>query len=385
MPGPSTSSIHGQRDSAYRSVIYPIYPSAAFAVENNEAYARLNDYGNDEYFYTRYDNPTLRQVSEKLARLEGAQEGLLFASGMTAITTSLLALLQSGDTIASARNIYGGTYKFLRDYAPRYGIHVIFLDTEQLYMVDKYAPTAKVVYFETPINPRADCVAIRPVVAAARRIGATIILDNTFATPINQQPIAMGVDLVIHSTTKFLGGHNDITGGAVLGARSIIETLFEARKIFGGIPSPYEAYLLDRSLKTLEIRMARHNDNALLLAQFFEAEAKVKRVFYPGLASSPDYAIAREQMSGFGGMLCIELADMDSAVRFVNALKLAQNVGHLGGAETMVAMPRFTSHAALNDDELQAAGLSPAMVRISVGLENVDDLLDDFRSALAAV
>ncbi len=385
MPGPTTLAIHGQRDTQYRSVIYPIYPSAAFAVADNEAYARLNDYGGDEYFYTRYDNPTLRQAAQKLARLEGAEEGLLFASGMTAITTTLLALLQNGDTLVAPRGVYGGTYKFLRDYAPRYGINAVMLPFEQFYELDKHAPKAKIVYLETPVNPHVACIAIRPIVEAARRIGALIILDNTFATPINQQPIAMGVDIVIHSTTKFLSGHNDITGGAVVGGRALIETLFEARKIFGGIPSPHDAYLLDRSLKTLELRMARHNDNALLLAQFFEAEPRVKRVFYPGLPSSPDYDIARQQMNGFGGMLCIAFADLDSAVRFVNALKLVQNVGHLGGAETMVAMPRFTSHAALSDDELRDAGLSSAMVRISVGLENVDDLLDDFRQALASV
>jgi cystathionine beta-lyase/cystathionine gamma-synthase len=383
--GKSTTAIHGKIEPSARPVTYPIYQTAAFSVESNEAYARLSDYGNDEYFYTRYDNPTLRNVSDKLAKLEHAEEGLLFASGMTAITTTLMTFLDQGDTIASSRALYGGTLQFFRDYAPRFGIKVVLLDEDELYAVDQHAPEAKIVYFETPVNPRTDCLSIRRIVEAAKRIGALIVADNTFASPINQNPIDFGVDLVIHSLTKYIGGHNDVTGGAVLGSRERLLPVFAARKIFGGIPSPHDAFLIDRSLKTLEIRMAQHNVSALTIARFFEDEPKVKVALYPGLESLPSHAIAREQMRGYGGMVCIDLGSLEAAQAFCDHLKIALNVAHLGGPETLIAIPVITSHASLTPEELAKAHLSPGMVRISIGLENTEDLIADFKGALAAV
>jgi cystathionine beta-lyase/cystathionine gamma-synthase len=380
--GISTTSIHGKIEPNARPITYPIYQTAAFSVETNETYARLSDFGGDEYFYTRYDNPTLRNVSDKLAKLEHTEEGLLFASGMTAITTTLMAFLSHGDTIASSRALYGGTLQFLRDYAPRYGIQVVLLDEDELYQVDQHAPGAKIVYFETPVNPRTDCVSIRRTVEAAKRIGALVVADNTFASPINQNPVDFGVNLVIHSLTKYIGGHNDVTGGAVLGSRELLLPIFAARKVFGGIPSPHDAFLLDRSLKTLELRMAQHNASALAIAQFFEDEPKVKSVVYPGLESSPSYAIAREQMNGYSGMVCINLGTLEAAEAFCDGLGVAQNVAHLGGAETMVSIPVITSHSTLTPEELAKARLSPGMVRISVGLENTTDLIADFKGAL---
>jgi cystathionine beta-lyase/cystathionine gamma-synthase len=384
--GKATRAIHGKLEPSARPVIYPIYQTAAFSVTSNEAYERIGDYGSgDEYFYTRYDNPTLRNVAEKLAKLENAEECLLFASGMNAITTVLLTLLRSGDTIATSRALYGGTVSFLRDYAPTYGINVVLLDEAELYAVDRHAPDAKVVYFETPVNPRTDCILIRRVVEAAKRIPAKVVIDNTFASPVNQMPLDLGVDLSIHSATKYLGGHNDITLGAVMGSREDILPLFAARKVFGGIPSPHDAFLLDRSLKTLEIRMQQHNTSALALARFLEDAPKVRQVFYPGLESSPSYAIAQEQMRGGGGMICITLDNLDAAKALCEHLQVALQVAHLGGPETLVSIPALTSHAALNEDELRKVGLSPGMVRISVGLENTEDLIEDFQQALAAI
>lgn len=383
--GPSTRMIHGKRETTHRPVTFPIYQTAAFAVESNEAYQRLNEYGTDEYFYTRYANPSWRSVEEKLAQLEHTDEALLFSSGMAAIATVLLTLLQNGDTIAAARTLYGGTFQLIRDYLPRSGIQVVLLDEEDLYRVHEVVPQAKVVYFESPVNPRTDCLSIQKVVDSARKIGARVVKDNTFASPINQTPIDFGVDVVIHSATKYLGGHSDITIGAVAGPREQILPIYAARRIFGGIPSPHDAFLLDRSLKTLEIRMEQHNRSALSLARFFEDEPKVKRVYYPGLESAPTYKIAQEQMRAYGGMLCIALEDLDSARRFCEQLSLALNVPHLGSAETMVSIPALTSHSMLNDDELAQVGLTRGMVRISVGLENTDDLLEDFRQALMTV
>jgi cystathionine beta-lyase/cystathionine gamma-synthase len=383
--GISTTSIHGKIEPNARPITYPIYQTAAFSVESNDSYAHLSDYGGDEYFYTRYDNPTLRNVSEKLAKLEHTEECLLFASGMNAITTALMAYLSAGDTIASSRALYGGTLQFFRDYAPRYGIKVVLLDEDDLYTVDKQVPEAKIVYLETPVNPRTDCLSIRKVVEAAKRIGAMIVADNTFASPINQNPADFGVDLIIHSLTKYIGGHNDVTGGAVLGSREHLLPIFAARKVFGGIPSPHDAFLIDRSLKTLEIRMAQHNTSALTIAQFFEDEAKVQQVLYPGLESSPSHAIAREQMSGYSGMVCIDLGSLEAAQQFCDGLQVALNVAHLGGPETLIAIPVITSHSALTPDELKKARLSPGMVRISVGLENTEDLIADFKGALRKI
>jgi len=380
--GLSTRAIHGKREPHARPVTYPIYQTAAFSVENSDGYAQINDYGGDSYFYTRYDNPTLRNVAEKLAELEHAEECLLFASGMTAITTTLLAHLKAKDTVAVSRTLYGGTVAFFRDWAPRYGIRVVWLDNEQLYHVDQHAPNAKLVYFETPVNPRCDCVSIRRVVQAATRIGALVVKDNTFASPINQTPLDLGVDVVVHSATKYIGGHSDVTAGAVMGSRTLLTPIFSARKVFGGIPSPHDAFLLDRSLKTLEIRMAQHNASALALAQFFQQQPSIKQVLYPGLPTSPDYAVAREQMTGFGGMLCIELESLETAKRLCDRLRVALNVAHLGGPETLVSIPVLTSHSMLNAEELAQAKLSPGMVRISVGLENTADLIADFAQAL---
>ncbi len=383
--GRATDAIHGKIEPGLRPVTYPIYQTAAFSVPASDGFTHINDYGGDEYFYTRYDNPTLRNVAEKLAKLEDAEDCLLFGSGMSAITTTLLALLRSGDTLAASNALYGGTLTFLRDWLPRYGVNVVLLDEEKLYAVDQQVPAAKVVYFETPTNPRSDCLSIRRVVAAAKRIGAVVVKDNTFASPINQMPLRLGVDIALHSATKYLGGHNDITMGAVMGSRAMLSPIFSARKVFGGIPSPHDAFLLDRSLKTLDLRMAQHNANALALAQFFADESKVKAVYYPGLSSSPGYAVAREQMRGGGGMLCIALDHLEAAKTLCDHLQVALNVAHLGGPETMVSIPVLTSHSMLNDAELRAAGLSPGMVRISAGLEDTADLIADFRGALGQV
>jgi cystathionine beta-lyase/cystathionine gamma-synthase len=383
--GKSTQAIHGKIEPHARPVTYPIYQTTAFSVESSDAFEHIGDFRGEGYFYSRYDNPTLRNVSEKLAKLEHAEECLLFASGMTAITTALMTFLSSGDTIAAARGLYGGTLQFLRDFAPRYGINVVLLDEHELYEVEKYAPQSKVLYFETPVNPRADVLSIRRVVEAGRGIGALVMKDNTFASPINQNPIDFGVDLVIHSATKYIGGHSDVTAGAVLGSRKLMEKVFVARKVFGGIPSPHDAFLLDRSLKTLELRVAQHNKNALALAEFLQSEAKIRQVLYPGLPSFEGYAVACEQMRGFGGMLCVELASFEAAKRLCESLQVALNAAHLGTAETLVSIPALTSHAALSEDELRQAKLSRGMVRISVGLENTEDLIADFEQALTTI
>ena len=387
MEGKNTSAtrmIHGRPD-AEQSLVYPIYQTVAFSVEGNQDYSALNEYDADRFFYTRYSNPTLRNVEQKLAALEHGEECLLFSSGMNAITMTLLKLLKSGDTVVTARTVYGSTLHYIEDFLPNYGIQSVILGEEDLYRLDEIAPEATVVFFETPVNPRVDCISISRVVAAAKRCGALTIIDNTFASPINQTPLEYGVDVSIHSVTKYIGGHADVTAGAVITTRELIEPLYEARKMLGGIPSPQDAFLIDRSLKSLHVRMKLHNENAMQLARYFEDEVKVKEVLYPGLEGSSNHEIAKEQMSGFGGMLCIDLGRLEAARTFSESLQLLRNVPHLGAAETMVCLPALTSHARFSEDQLRAAGLSPGLVRISVGLEDVDDLIADCRQALQQI
>lgn len=380
----ATQAVHGRRDTSFRSANYPIYHSTTFAVARSADYASFGR-SRDVAIYTRYSNPTIRNVEEKLARLEQAEDGVLFASGMAAVTTTLLALLRAGDAMAASARLYGVTHRFLRDVAPRLGVDVRFLDDDELYDLEHYAPTAKLVYFETPVNPTSDCLDIGAVVAAAKRVGALTVMDNTFASPVNQNPLPLGVDLVLHSATKYLGGHSDLMAGAALGPAALIETVHRAMVVFGGCSNPHEAALLDRSLKTLAVRVAAHNQTAQALAEFFATEPKVRQVHYPGLPSSPVHEIARRQMRGFGGMLAIELADLDAASRFCDALEVALNATSLGSVETLVSIPVLTSHLHMSDDELRRAGVTPGTVRISAGLEDLDDLLADFQQALAKV
>lgn len=379
----STRSIHGRRDRSFRSANYPVYASTTFAVNRSDDYERSD--GEEFYVYTRYANPTIRNVEEKIARLENAEDGVLFSSGMAAIVSSILTFVKKGDAIAASSRLYGVAYRFLRDVVPQYGIDVHFLAEDELYDVQQYAPTAKLVYFETPINPTSECISIRKIVEAAKRIGALTLIDNTFATPINQQPLTLGVDLALHSATKYLGGHSDLMAGAVVGSKSLIEPIHQMMVLLGGCSNPSEAALLDRSLKTLQVRMDSHNHNAMTLARFFEGEGKVRKVHYPGLESSASHETARSQMSGFGGMLAVEVADLSAAKKFCDSLRLALNATSLGSVETLVSVPVLTSHVRMSEEELSAAHVTPGTVRISVGLEDTDDLIDDFRQALAAI
>lgn len=384
MKGKSTLGIEGKKDRSFGSAVFPIYQTSTFRMERSDDF-QIRRGEKDFYIYSRHGNPSVRNIEEKLARLEGADDALFLASGMAAISSSLMAFLKEGDTVAASNRLYGTTFRFLRDVLPRFGISVLFLKEEELYRIDRAAPHARLIYFETPVNPTTDCLSINNVVQAARNTPALVIMDNTFASPINQNPLELGVDVVVHSATKYLAGHSDLIAGAVAASSEKVSRIAEMRKLFGGSLNPLDAYLIDRSLKTLEVRVHRHNRNALEIATFFASESKVKRVFYPGLPSSPAYEKARRQMRGFGGMLCIELEDLDAAKRFCDNLQVGLNATSLGGVETLVSIPVLTSHFGLGEEELKAAGVTPGMVRISVGLENLEDLLEDFCQALAKI
>ena len=380
-----TQVIHGRKDKTYLGANYPIYQSTTFAVAKSDDYDKFIA-GDEEFFmYTRYSNPTIRNVEEKVATLENAEDGIIFSSGMAAITTAILPFVQKGDTIVALRRLYGMAYRFLRDIAPRFGIEVHFVDEDQLYELDKQYSHVKLVYFETPINPTTDCISIARTVKAAKKAGAITIMDNTFASPVNQTPIDLGVDIVVHSATKYLSGHSDIMAGAAVSSKENVKIIREYMKAFGGCINPIDAFMLDRSLKTLKVRVEQQNRTTQRLAEFFMRQKKVSKVLYPGLPSSRNYKIAKKQMTGFGGMLCIELADLQAAKKFCDSLEIALNATSLGGVETLVSIPVLTSHIKMSQEELQAAKVTEGMVRISVGLEDLDDLMTDFKQALAMI
>jgi len=385
-PSKATQAIHGRKDKTYLGANYPIYQSTTFAVSKSDEYDKYIN-GSDEefYMYSRYSNPTVRNVEEKIAALENAEDAILFSSGMAAITTAVLSLAEKGDTIVAQRRLYGMAYRFLRDIAPKFGIDVHFVDEGLLYKFGSEFSNAKVVYFETPINPTTDCISISKTVKAARAVGAVTIMDNTFASPINQNPLDFGVDIAVHSATKYIGGHSDIMAGAAATTKELARVIRETMKAFGGCINPIDAYMLDRSLKTLRLRVEQQNRIAQRLAEFFMRQKKVSQVFYPGLPSSKSYRIAKRQMTGFGGVLCIDLANLESAKKFCDSLGIALNATSLGGVETLVSIPVLTSHIKMSAEELKAAKVTEGMVRISVGIEDIEDLILDFKNALAQI
>lgn len=383
--GKATQAIHGRRDKSFRSGAYPIYQTTNFAVAKSDDYQSFISDEEEFYIYSRYRNPTVQNVAEKLAKLENGESALVFSSGMAAITSTILSFVQQGDTIAVSSQLYGMTYRFLRDTAPKFGIKVKFLDEEGLYNVDSVCPDAKIVYFETPINPTTKCISIKKVKESAKKINAILMVDNTFASPINQNPLDFGVDIVLHSATKYIGGHSDVMAGAVISSKKNIGRIHDSLKAFGACINPIDAYFLDRSLKTLKARIQNHDENAIRLANFFKSHPKIKNVLYPGLKNSASFEIASDQMTGFGGMLCIELENLTSAKAFCDNLKVALNITSLGGVETLVSIPVLTSHIKMNDEELEKSGVTPGMVRISSGLEDVEDLISDFENTLSLI
>ncbi len=388
-PGISTILIHGElKDKSYHSVVYPIYQTSTFAVEKSDDYQKFIDEVEDFYIYSRYGNPTVREVERKLALIENADDAILFSSGMSAITTTILSFIESGDELISLSSIYGVTYRFFRDQMPKFGVKVKFIDIEDVDNIKNLiTDKTRLIYFETPVNPTTRIVEIEKIVNEARgKEWILTVIDNTFATPVNQNPIDLGVDIVLHSATKYLSGHSDLILGCVMSSKDKIERIRKLKNILGGNPDPHQAFLLGRSLKTLELRVKKQNENAFKLAQFLSEHKKVKRVLYPGLTSHPEHEIAKRQMRGFGGMLAFEIdGKLEHAKKFCDSLKIALNATSLGSVETLVSIPVLTSHVKINESELKRAGISESMVRVSVGIENIEDLLWDFEQALNSI
>lgn len=382
---PSTEVIHlgeGAHPDATPLTV-PVYTTTTFLFENA---AELEDYQagkSTKYIYSRYANPTVQAAERKLAALEGGEAALVTSSGMAAAATALFGLLESGTEVVCSAAIYGGTLQVMTKYLSHFGVNARFASLDDLANPDRLmGAKTRVLWFESPINPTLRCVDIAKVAAACRRAGVVSIIDNTFASPVNQQPLSLGVDLVMHSATKYLNGHSDVTAGALVGGHGLMDRLQPARKLFGGVLEPASAYALGRGLKTLEVRVARQNDSAMRVATWLEADKRVASVLYPGLPSHPDHAIAKAQMTGFGGMVCFDAGSYDAAKRVFDRLTVFRRAASLGGTESLCSLPVLTSQYGFSDQELAAAGVTRGMLRLSVGLEHADDLVADLDQAL---
>ena len=383
---PATDLIHaGAPDPAGASPLTsPIYETATFVFDNAAQVVAYNEGRSSKYLYSRYGNPTLASVERQLAALDRTETALVFSSGMGAITTTLMAHARAGDEIVCSAAIYGGTLHLLENVLTRFGVRPRFASLSELADPDRLiGEQTAIVWFESPINPTLRCVDIAKIARVCRARGVLSVIDNTFASPINQQPLALGVDLSMQSATKYLNGHSDVTGGVITGPAALTQPIERTRRLVGTVMDPYPAYALGRGLKTLPLRIAQHNRNALAVAQFLAADARVSQVYYPGLAAHPDHEIAGRQMTGFGGMVCFDLGgDYARAERVYDRFKVIKRAASLGGIESLVSMPVLTSQWGHSDEQLRAAGITKGMLRLSVGLEDVEDLIADLDQAL---
>jgi cystathionine gamma-synthase len=362
----------------------PIYQTSTFEVTDNDEQLRVTP---TDMFYTRYGNPTNTMVELRIAELERADAALLFASGMSAITTSILALVKSGDHIVAQRDIYGGAGKFFGQWLPKLGIETTFVDTTEYEQhAQAVRPNTKLLFLESPTNPTVRIVDLVKAAAIAKKHKLVSMIDSTFATPINQRPVEFGIDLVMHSGTKYFGGHSDLMAGIIAGRKDLIEKIHETRTTLGGVMDPHAAWLLLRGIKTLAVRVQRQNENALRVAQFLAQHTKVRRVHYPFLEVHPQRTVAMEQMRGGGGMVSFEVEGSgDDARRLTEALQLFTLAPSLGGVDSLVSIPVLTSHAMISAEQRQKMGVTEQLIRLSVGIENADDLITDLEQAFAVV
>ncbi len=385
-----TQIIHGNKQYPFTGpVVYPIYQTSNFRFKNSSIASRYSKGDESVFVYSRIHNPTVNQLEQKFTELYD-NKATLFCSGMAAISTTILALCKSDEEILTIPNLYGGTYHYFNEVLPKFKIDIKTFEPNSLedllYLI---TPKTRIVYFETPTNPTINLVDIQKLVKIVKKIEKEYnkkiytILDNTFATILNQNPFKYGVDIVIESTTKYLGGHSDLIGGLVVSSNNTAQKIKNLRKYTGSIMEPFTAFLLDRSLKTFLFRVKQQNQNAIELAKALEKHRNIIRVLYPGLKSHPNHELAKKQMRGFGGMLTIEVVGgLKNAIKFCNNLKLAVNAMSLGGVETSVSIPVLSSHIGLTKSELTRQGVTEGMVRISTGIENIVDLIQDFYQSL---
>jgi cystathionine gamma-synthase len=376
----------GEEERIHKATQVPVFHSVAFGYRDLDQWLAVALGRQPGHIYSRNTNPTVEVFEEKVRRLEGAEAATSAASGMAVISAALFALLRPGDRVVSVRDTYGGTHQIFTEFLPRFDIRVILCDTTDHEAIEaEIAAGCRLVYLESPTNPTCKVMDLERLAAASRSAGAVCIVDNTFATPINQNPLQLGADLVLHSATKYLGGHADALGGVICGRRELVEQVYHFREINGAALDPHAAYLLLRGMKTLHLRVRQQNASALAVARYLEKHAAVARVFYPGLESHPGHAIARRQMRGFGGMLSFMLADNRLAAvgRLLARLRYAHAAANLGAVETIVGTPATTSHVECSAETRAAMGIPEGLIRYSTGIEETADLIADLAQALA--
>jgi cystathionine beta-lyase/cystathionine gamma-synthase len=385
-PGSETKAVRGAAELEKKNgpMATPIYQTSTFEVSDNDEQLRATD---TDHFYTRYGNPTNTVAEKTIAALEGTEAALTFASGMGAITTTMMALLKSGDHIVAQRDIYGGANKFLSQWLPKMGIETTFVDTTKYEQHERaIRPNTKLLYLESPTNPTLRIVDLKTVAGIATERGLLSMIDATFGTPVNQHPVGYGIDLIMHSGTKYLAGHSDLICGVVAGRLKLLEKIWATRTTLGNCMDPHASWMLVRGLKTLAVRVARQNENAMRVAEFLSDHAKVRSVNYPFLKRHPQYEIARRQMSGGGGMVSFEIEGSgEDARRVSEAMRLFTLAPSLGSVESLVSIPVLTSHAMVPAEERAKMGVTEQLIRLSVGIENADDLIADLEQALEAV
>ena len=385
--GKGTLSVWGGEESAFaeRSTQVPVFMGVAHAYEELDEWIDVSLGKKPGHIYGRNTNPTVQVFEEKVRLLEGAEAATSAATGMGIISSVLCALLDPGERVVSIKDTYGGTTVLFQEFLPRQGVTAALCDTTDHDAIEEeISKGCKLLYIETPTNPTIKILDIGRLAKAGHEAGAIVVVDNTFATPINQNPIELGADLVLHSATKFLGGHADALGGVVCGRAELVKKVYHYREINGAALSPMSAYLLLRGMKTLSLRINRQNENALTIARFLETHPSIDRVFYPGLESHPGHTTALRQMRGFGGMMSFSLKgeSIDSARRFLQRLHLAHKAANLGAVETIAGIPATTSHVECTAEERKALGIPETLIRYSVGIEDVQDLMDDLSQAL---
>jgi cystathionine beta-lyase/cystathionine gamma-synthase len=385
--GDATHCIHAgeERHGRKAPLTTEIVQTSVFVLPKLDDLRRIAHKKEKGYLYTRYANPTIAAAEKKLAALENGECCVVTSSGMSAILVAFLALCSAGDEIVSMLDVYGGTVKLCDNVLARLGIKTTFVPFHELDKIEnKFTRSTKVLFLESPTNPTVRCVDIQELAAKAHKRGITVIVDNTFATPILQKPLDLGADIVLHSATKYLGGHSDLTAGCVVGPEAIVEKARDVMLTTGGSLDPGAAYLMLRGLKTLEVRVLKACENAQKIAEALSRDAKVEKVMYPGLREHPGHGVARAQMRGFGSMLAFEIKGGEKAAeRFIDALEVWYLATSLGGVESTVSYPMLSSHFGTSSERLKWLGVSPATVRLSVGIEDAADLVADLKQALS--
>ena len=374
----STIAIHGGAETRHAGdpVVAPLVQSVNYVQEVGTG-AGLK--------YTRYGNtPNAERIQKRIALLEGAEASLVLSSGMGATACAMLALLRPGDHLLASAYIYGGTHRLLTEEFNRHGIDVTLVDPlEPRAWRKRLRKETRAIFVESPVNPTCRVLDLRPISYLTKEVGLALVVDSTFASPVNFRPIEHGADVVIHSATKYLNGHHDVLSGVVAGTESYIQEVLQKEMVWGQTPDPFALWLLERGLKTIDVRVRRQNDNAMRIAHWCSDRKEIKRVHYPGLSDHPDHEIARAMLDGFGGMLALELAGGGKATdKFLRRLKLITHAASLGGVDSLICEPRYTSHAAMSSEERARIGIPDGFLRLSIGIEDADDIIADIEQAL---